>query len=240
MSKMKVSIIIPTYEEEKRLGSSLGKITRYMDSKNTDYEIIIIDDNSPDNTIKIAKIFPSKKIKIIRNEKRLGKGASVKMGINKASFPLILICDADLSTPIEEAGKLGKFIDSNEIVIGSRRTPDSDIEKSQSMKRSFFGKIFVLLTRILLGLNFEDTQCGFKLMKKEAAKKIFSIQKIKGYCFDAEILFIAQKLGYRIKEVGTKWIDNPEESKISPIKDGTKMFSDLLKIRIGWWFGLYK
>ncbi len=240
MAELEISVIIPTYKEEKRLGKTLRELIDFFDKKSERYELIIVDDNSPDKTIKVARGLKKDKIKIIKNSKRVGKGASVRIGIEKSKYSLILITDADLSTPIKELEKLKRYIKSFDIIIGSRRSSDSDIEKSQSMKRSFFGKVFVLLTRIILGLKFEDTQCGFKLIKKSVARDIFKIQKISGYCFDAEILFIAQKLSFRIKEVGTKWIDDPEESKIRPIRDGFRMLLDLIKIRIMWSIGLYK
>ncbi|MBN2102127.1 MAG: glycosyltransferase [Candidatus Aenigmarchaeota archaeon] len=240
MNSIELSVIIPTYKEEKRLGKTLENVTDFLGKIVSDFEIIIVDDNSPDNTIKVAKGFGNKKIKIIKNPKRVGKGASVRIGIEKSKYPLMLITDADLSTPIEEVSKLLKNKGRNDIVIGSRRSKDSDIKKSQPMKRSFFGKMFVLLTRIVLGLDFEDTQCGFKLMEAKAARDIFRIQKISGYCFDAEILFIAKKSGFLVKEVGTKWLDNPEESKIRPVRDGLKMLADLLRIRLMWSAGLYK
>jgi dolichyl-phosphate beta-glucosyltransferase len=201
-----LSIVIPVYNEEKRIEKTLNKILEYIKIKKIKYEIIIVDDFSKDKTIDVIKKF-KEKIIILKNNKNYGKGYSIKKGIENAKNELILFSDADLATPIEELDKMLGFINKFDIIIASRNLKESKIVIKQPFYRQLLGKTFPLLVRLLLISDIKDTQCGFKLFKNDIAKNIVKLQTINRFCFDVELLFIAKKLGYKIKEIPVIWID---------------------------------
>ncbi|MCM8802723.1 MAG: glycosyltransferase family 2 protein [Candidatus Omnitrophica bacterium] len=230
---MEISIIIPAYNEEKRILKTIEKVYKYFKEKKLDFEIIVVDDGSKDKTVEVVNEFLKEKneIKILKHEKNMGKGAAVKTGVLNASGDLILFTDADLSTPIEEFEKLKKKIeDGYDIAIGSRGLKESKIVIPQPFYRRIIGKIFPLLVRLIITNDFRDTQCGFKLFKREVAKKIFSQLKTEGFAFDVEILARAKKYGYKIAEVGIVWYNSPHSS-VRIFKDSFIMLFSLLKIR---------
>jgi len=230
---MEISIVIPAYNEEKRIEKTLKKIYEYFKEKGVEFEIIIVDDGSKDKTVEIVERFSldKKEIRILKHEKNMGKGAAVKTGILNAKGELILFTDADLSTPIEEFEKLKNEIENGyDIAIGSRALKDSKIIIPQPFYRRIIGRIFPLLVRLIVIKDFKDTQCGFKLFKNEAAKKIFSRLKINGFAFDVEVLARGKKEGFKIAEIGVVWYNSPE-SKVSVLKAPIKMFLELNKIK---------
>lgn len=245
---MEISVVIPAYNEQGRIKETLERISSYFSGKKIHHEIIVIDDGSTDKTAEIVEEFrefrnknagknKNADIVLLRNKTNMGKGFSVKKGVLNAKLSFLLISDADLSTPIEEAEKLLKY-SQYDIVIGSRALDRNYIKKKQPFYRDFSGRIFNLFVRMLVLKGFKDTQCGFKLFRADAAKKIFSRQRTYGYCFDVEILFIAAKNSYKIKEVPVLWY-NKEESKVSMLLDPLKMFFDLLRIRVNGVLGAY-
>ncbi|MFC1690536.1 dolichyl-phosphate beta-glucosyltransferase [Nanoarchaeota archaeon] len=239
MEKKEISIVIPAYNEEKRIGNSLKKILSYLKKNKFNFEIIVVDDGSTDNTIKIVKKINSN-IRIIKNNSNKGKGFSVRKGILSANKQLILFSDADLSTPIEELPRLIKAIeDDYDLAIGSRAITGAKIEIHQPFYREAIGRIFNKIVQTIATWGIKDTQCGFKLFKKKTAKEIFSRLTINNFGFDVEAIFIAKKKGYKIKEIPITWI-NSAGSKVSPVKDSIKMFLDLFKIRIYSLLGKYK
>lgn len=234
-----ISIVIPAYNEEKRIGKSIKQIVKYLDKKKYSYEVIVVDDGAIDNTIDVVKKAGNKYVRIIKNKKNMGKGYSVKTGILNAKYPLVLFSDSDLATPIEELDKFMEYIKNYDIVIASRNLKESDIKVKQPFCRQLMGKTFPLLVNLIALGGFRDTQCGFKLFKTNAAKKIVSLQTFNRFSFDVEILFIAKKLGYKIKEAPVVWIDK-EGSKVNPIKDSLEMLTDLFKIRLNNLLGKYE
>ena len=230
----KISIIIPCYNEAKVISQSLQEIKDFFNSKNWDYEVIVIDDGSTDNTVDLVKNF---EVKLLINEKNRGKGYSIKKGVQNSSGDLILFMDADMSTPIAEFDKLEAYLSEYDIIIGSRSIFGAQVEKRQSWYKQLFGKLGNLLIRLFLGLNFHDTQCGFKLFKKEV-RNIFAAQTLERWGFDFELLFIAKKRGYKIKEVGVRWV-NDEDSKVRR-SDYIKTFGEVVKVRLNSWRGKYK
>jgi len=229
-----LSLIIPAYNEEQRIAVTLDRIHDFLSSKKYDFEIILIDDGSRDGTVNVAaasKLAKENKLTILSNGLNKGKGFSVKTGIVNSGGEYILFSDADLSTPIEELDKLLGFIKNGyDIAIGSRALKDSEVKVHQSLCREVMGKAFNFLIKILLMNKLHDTQCGFKLFKSSAAKAIASNMKIDGFSFDVEMLYLAVKYGYSIKEVPVVWRNSPK-SKVNPLIDPAKMFFDLIKIK---------
>ena len=231
--KTSLSIVIPAFNEEKRLSASLDKILSYLKERNiTDYELVIVDNHSTDSTSEIIKKFclKDKRIIYIRNKNK-GKGYAIKRGVLSAKKRFILFSDADLSTPISELDKFLNISNDYDIIIGSRKK-----RIAQPLYRVIFGKVFYLLVIFLTGITFKDTQCGFKLFKSKVAKQIFKLQTLNHFSFDVELLYIA-KNKYKIKEFPVVWV-NSKESKVE-MKDSIRMFFDILKVRFNDFRGLY-
>jgi dolichyl-phosphate beta-glucosyltransferase len=222
---MKLSIVVPAYNEEKRIGDTLRKIINYADKKLPDYEILVVNDGSKDKTVDVVKRYADSRTRILQNPGNKGKGYSVKHGMMEAKGDFILFSDSDLATPIEEVEKLINFIDRYDVSFGSRQ-----LRKKQPILRKFIGRVFTLIVNILAVPGVKDTQCGFKLFRKECAKKIFSMMTMERFSFDVEILFLARKYGYKMKEVPVIWV-NKEGSKVHAIKDSYRMLRDIFKVR---------
>lgn len=224
------SIIIPAYNEEDRIEDSLKKIIEYTDVENIDVEIIVVDDGSKDNTVKIVSSFGDK-VRVIKQIKNQGKGAAVRRGMLEAKGDFRVFSDADLSTPIYELKKLIEFNEKGfDVCIGSRAVDASMIKEHQPWYREMMGKTFNHIVQLLVVKGIKDTQCGFKGFSKLAAEKIFSKAKIDGFAFDVELVFLAGKLNFKIAEIPVEWY-NDERSKVNPITDSSRMFYEILKIR---------
>jgi len=236
---MKYSIIIPAYNEEKRISKTVARILEFFEKKKVDFEIIVVNDGSNDKTSEAVKIFRNKKIRLLEFSPNHGKGFAVKQGMLNAKGDIILFSDADLSTPIEEFDKLINYIKDFDVIIGSRSIKGANVVKHQPFYRELMGKIFNKIVRLFTIRGIIDTQCGFKIFNQKAAKDVFSRTRITGFGFDVEALFLAKILKYKIKEVPVTWI-NDEQTKISPVKDSLKMFIEVLKVRINYWEGKYK
>jgi dolichyl-phosphate beta-glucosyltransferase len=227
---MTISIVIPAYNEETRLPSTLRAILDFMSARNEELELIVVDDGSKDNTIEVAKTF-LENVRVISLDKNSGKGAAVRAGMLAAKGDYIFFSDADLSTPIYELDKLLlELKNSSDIAIGSRALDYSSIKVHQPFYRELMGKTFNKIVQLLVVKGIQDTQCGFKGFKKSVVKEVFGKAEIDGFGFDVEIMYLANKLGYKIKEISVEWF-NDEQSKISPIKDSIKMLREILKIR---------
>ena len=231
------SIIIPAFNEGARVGATLEKVLAHVAERGWDAEIIAVDDGSRDNTVEIIRGYAEKNphLRLLQNPGNRGKGYSVRNGMLHAQGELLLFSDADLSAPIEEADKLfGAIAGGADIAIGSRWLQRDLQTHRQPFYRQMFGRIFNLLLRITLGLTFKDTQCGFKAFTRAAAKEIFPLQQIERWGFDPELLYLARKLNLRVEEVPVEWAHS-EGTRISPLRDGTRMFLEMLKIR---WNGM--
>jgi dolichyl-phosphate beta-glucosyltransferase len=226
-----LSIVIPCYNEEKILEKNLIIIQKYLELLQIKYEIILVNDGSIDNTEKIInKYVDNNKIKKFSYLINQGKGYAVKQGFFLSKYEYILFADMDNSTPIETIKDFDKNIKYYDIIIASRFKKNKLIKK-QSLLRRILGNCFRILVWILFGMNYYDTQCGFKLFKKECIKKISNKLKINRWAFDVEILYLAMKYKYYVSEQSVYWY-NREDSRVNPIKDSIKMFFDLLYIRI--------
>jgi glycosyltransferase involved in cell wall biosynthesis len=235
---MHLSIVIPCYNEEQRLGASLGRIREYLAPKSYEREVLVVNDGSKDRTSEVARaqqeLFSAAgvELRLLENPGNRGKGFSVKNGILSARGDIALFTDADLSAPITEADKLLGPIESGQydVVFASRALHDSVIPVHQSVIRETAGRTFNVLMRSIVGLRYKDTQCGFKAFRTEKARAVFDRQIIEGFGFDAEVLFIAQKLGLRMLELPVIW-SHVEGSKVGLFSDSRRMFTDLVKIR---------
>ena len=226
-----LSIIIPAYNEERRIASTLQRMQDYLSTKDFVWEIILVDDGSIDRTSEVARgMIRDERLTVIKNPINQGKGYSVKKGVLASNGEVILFSDADLSTAIEELDKMLLWINNDyDIVIGSRALPESIIAVNQPWYRQTMGRIFNLLVRTFILKGFKDTQCGFKCFKREAAIKVFNLLQLTGFAFDVEILFVARRFGLKIKELPVKWINSPE-SKVHLVKGSLSMFLELFKI----------
>ncbi|OGS24034.1 MAG: hypothetical protein A2314_02640 [Elusimicrobia bacterium RIFOXYB2_FULL_50_12] len=234
METPQISIVIPAYNESGRISLTLEKIINYFRASNAAFEIIVVDDGSADGTADVARSvcdrlsFP---VKIIADRPNRGKGCAVKTGMLAANGEYVLFTDADLSTPIEEFAGMKKEIDGGcDIVIGSRALKDSLIALRQPFYREWMGKIFNLFMRLIVGLNYRDTQCGFKLFNRRAATGVFGDMLTSNFAFDVEALLIAQRRGFKIKELPVKWLNSPV-SRVHILRDSFAMFSRLLALR---------
>ena len=239
-----VSIVIPAYEEQERLGSSLEKIVTYLRSSSTLAEIIVVDDGSRDETASTAEAFFSRvndiESKVIRYERNRGKGYAVKIGLQAAAADVALFTDADLSTPIEEMPKLIDPIRAGEfdVTFGSRALDRSLIGTHQPWRREQGGKVMNLIIRTMSGLSFSDTQCGFKAFEMSKFRPLLDVMTVDRFGFDVEFLFVANYNGLRLKEIPVRW-NNVEGSKVSVFRDTRRMFFELSQIRRNARKGLY-
>src|SRR5712692_9910110 len=228
-----ISIIIPAYNESARIGATLDKILACVAEHSWEAEVIVVNDGARDNTVEIVRQYVEKhpKLQLLENPGNRGKGYSVRKGMLHAGGEVLLFSDADLSSPIEEASKLFAAIkEGADIAIGSRWLRSDLQTQRQPLYRQLFGRVFNLLLRIILGLNFKDMPCGFKAFTGPAAKKIFPLQKIERWGFDPELLYLARKFKLKVVEVPVAWAHR-EGTRINPLRDGTKMFLEMLKIR---------
>ena len=231
------SIVIPAYNESARLGATLEKVLAYVHAQQWNAEVLVVDDGSRDNTAEIVRAYAAKDaaLRLVENPGNRGKGYSVRNGMLHALGQTVLFSDADLSSPIEEAPKLFAALEAGaDIAIGSRWLRAETQTQRQPLHRQIFGRIFNLLLRLTLGLHFADTQCGFKAFKRAAVDTIFPLQKIERWGFDPEILFLARKFGFKVKEVPVAW-GHSGGTRIHPLIDGSRMFQEMLRIR---WYDL--
>jgi len=229
------SIVIPAYNESARIGATLGKVLAYVHAQGWHAEVIVVNDGSRDNTAQIVQEFAQKDaaLRLIENPGNRGKGYSVRNGMLHSQGSIVLFSDADLSSPIEEAPKLFRALEEGaDVAIGSRWLRAETQTRRQPLHRQLFGRVFNLALRVTLGLQFADTQCGFKAFKQAAVKAIFPLQKIERWGFDPEILFLARKLGFKTKEVPVAW-GHSGGTRINPVIDGSRMVLEMLRVR--WW-----
>ena len=234
-----LSIVIPAYNEEKRLPSTLKKISGFLDKQDYLAEIVVVENGSSDRTLELANEF-TKQIPYLRvfHEDQNGKGRAVKRGMLEAVGDYRFICDADLSMPIEEVNNfIPPLLKNVEISIASREAPGA-VRYNEPEYRHFVGRVFNTLVRILALPGLHDSQCGFKCIRGDIAEEIFPVISIYGWAFDVEFLFIARKLGYKIVEIPVHWYYQ-DQSKINVLNDSLKMLADLLKIRWNSLRGLY-
>jgi len=239
---MKLSVIIPAYNEEKRLPKTLVEIDKYLKQQDYDYEILVVNDGSKDNTAKLVEELKPQiaNLKLINNKVNHGKGYVVRQGMLTALGEYRLFTDADNSTSIDQIEKMWPWFEKGyDVVIGSRDVKGAVLDPPQPFIRRFIGQIFKLIRKIICDVwGLQDTQCGFKCFRGEVAEEVFSRTKIDQFSFDVETLLIAKILGYKIKEIPVLWRNDPK-TKVT-LKSAIKMLPDLIKIR---WYkikGMYE
>ena len=231
-----LSVVIPAYNEESRLGPTLARMKQYLAPQSYTSEILVVNNASTDRTSEVAR---AAGVPVI-DEPRRGKGAAVRTGMLAARGEYALFSDADLSTPIEEVERLlDRLRGGSDIAIASRGLPESNIVKHQPWYRELVGRVGNLFVRLLAVHGIADTQCGFKLFPRELAQKLFRAQRLTGAAFDVELLFMAQRNGLKIAEVPVTWIDSPE-TRFNRVTDSLDALKDLVRIRVNWLLGRYR
>jgi dolichyl-phosphate beta-glucosyltransferase len=235
-----LSIVIPAYNEEKRLPESLPKILNFVRQQDYPIEVIVVDDGSTDQTAQVVREFQQDApfLSLIQVEHG-GKGHAVRAGMLKAIGDYLFLCDSDLSMPIEEVTKfVPPALDGYDVAIASREIRGAH-RYDEPAYRHLMGRVFNLIVNLLAVRGIQDTQAGFKCFQREAARRLFPLQTIKGWGFDVEILFIAQRNGLKIVEVPINWY-YMNRSQVRPVQDTYNMLREVLKVRINGWRGLYK
>lgn len=231
--KSDLSVIIPAYNEADRLGATLDSIRHYAAMRTGRVEVLVVDDGSTDGTPELVRDYPpgDLHLRLLVNDQNRGKGYSVRRGMLEATGDHLLMFDADGATPIEEVEKLQAAMTGDvEVAIGSRAMPESVIDPPPTFKRQLMRTAFAFVRGMLMLGDIRDTQCGFKLFHREAARKIFGLAVDDGFAFDCEVLALARHLGYGIAEVGVVW-RHQANSTVHPLRDSLRMMRALLRIR---------
>lgn len=236
MKSPALAVIVPAYNEARRLTDNLLTLLSYLETFRPEAELIVVDDGSTDATAELAKALfarrPDVSARVLRFSENRGKGHAVRAGLRATQATIALFCDADLSTPISELPKIVAPIEAGkyDLVLGSRALDRSLIGQHQPWRREQGGKVFNLIVRLFTGLPFSDTQCGFKAFRMEAARSIIAQGEVEGFGFDVELLFLAQRAGLRLLEVPVRW-DHHEGSKVHIVRDSLRMFGEVASLR---------
>lgn len=239
-----LSVVIPAYNEARRLPTTLRKVLDYLTEHYPDFELIVVDDGSTDDTVAVARevIGDEPRGRVIENE-HFGKGYTVRTGMLAATGKIVLFSDADLSTPIEDVERLLPWFEQGyDVVFGSREGGSNEQRVGEPFYRHLMGRIFNTLVRVIAVRGVQDTQCGFKALTHAATQDLFPrllvhdgsggpITQARVTGFDVELLYLAQKLGYRLKEVPVRWFYG-KESKVNPARDSFLLFRDLVQVRL--------
>ena len=227
---VELSVVIPAYNEASRLGDTLERVLPYLEKRGSTFEVLVVDDGSSDATVEVANEYAHRGVWVLELARNRGKGAALRHGVVASSGAKVLLSDADLSTPIQEVERLEPWLERADLVLGSRAVEGARIELRQPWHRELMGKTFNLLIRLLGFGAFRDTQCGFKLLQGEAARRLFPLLTIDRFAYDVELVWEAQRLGLRVVEVGVEWHDSPV-SRVRPWQDAPQMFRDVLRVR---------
>jgi dolichyl-phosphate beta-glucosyltransferase len=233
-----LSIIIPAYNEEKRLPKSLDQIVAFIQQQPEPMEVLVVENGSTDRTTEIAEEYAAEYPFIRLLHSTRGKGAAVRAGMMVGRGRYLFICDSDLSMPIAEVRKfLPPVLADYDVAIASREGPGAH-RYGEPHYRHLMGRVFNFIVRVLAVPGFQDTQCGFKSFRREVAREVFAAQTMTGWAFDVEALFIALRRGYRVVAVPINWYFDPD-SRVDPLRDTWRMVRDVARIRINGWRGVY-
>lgn len=227
---LELSVVIPAFNEESRIGETLRSVLDYLIQRSIDSEVIVVDDGSRDETVAVAERVGDPRIRIVQLPENQGKGAALRSGVLVSSGDWVLVTDADLSTPIEDLEKLQRWTEDADLIFGSRAVEGSRIELHQPRHREWMGRTFNRILQLLGLTTLRDTQCGFKLLRGPVARELFRKLSVTRFAYDVELTWVAQRAGYRVVEVGVRWRDSPA-SRVRPLRDSMRMFWDVVKIR---------
>jgi dolichyl-phosphate beta-glucosyltransferase len=225
-----LSVVIPAYNEQNRLAPGLDLALSYLERRGGTWELLVVDDGSRDDTVRVASGYADLGVRVLRHERNRGKGAAVKTGVLASRGARVLITDADFSTPIEDVEKLEARLGEAPVVIGSRAAEGAMVEKHQPFYREMMGKTFNLVIRMLGVRGLRDTQCGFKLVAGDVGRRLASELTVEGFAYDVELVWLARRHGYPIAEVGVVWVNSPD-SRVDPLRSSLSMLRDVILIR---------
>ena len=232
MKLSNISLVIPAYNEAKRFPDHLPEAADYLNARFEDYEVIVVDDGSQDDTAEVARSFDDrfKSLIVLRNPENRGKGYSVRRGVQAARFDYVLMSDADFSTPIQDLERLERVAGPDKLVVGSRAVRESDITRHQPFYRETMGKVFNVIVQGLVIRGIKDTQCGFKLISPMVKKRVIPLMQVNGFAFDVEMILLSRAAGIDVIEVGVRW-HNDERTKVRTIQDSLGMITEIIRIR---------
>lgn len=225
-----LSIVIPAFEEERRLGATLDRLVAWTANEVRTVELVVVDDGSTDRTSEVAAAPRTIEVHVLRHATNRGKGAALRTGVAATRGELVLLTDADLSTPISELARLEAALAAADVVFGSRSTAGARVVERQAFWRESSGKLFNLAIRLLGIRGLADTQCGFKLLRGDAARDLFARLTVDRFAFDVELVWLSRRLGYRVREVGVEWRNDPA-SRVSLWRDAPRMLLDVARFR---------
>jgi dolichyl-phosphate beta-glucosyltransferase len=233
-----LSVVIPANNEARRLGPTLDRVTEYLRARQDreqgpegEHEVLVVDDGSTDDTAARVEAHPDTMVRLVRQPENRGKGAALRRGVAESRGRRVLLCDADLSTPIQDVERLTPHLDDGaDVAIGSRAAEGADVQRHQPFYRELMGKTFNRIIRMLGVRGLRDTQCGFKLLDGEVARRLFGELRTEGFAFDVELVWLARRHGLRIDEVGVRWIDSPD-TRVHAVYDSARMLRDVLLMR---------
>lgn len=231
LESIRLSVVIPAYNEEQRLGGTLQRVQDYLENRRDPFEILVVDDGSVDRTTDVVEKFPDPPVQLLRLPENRGKGAALKAGVLASCGEWVLLCDADLSTPIEDLEILETRTKEASVVLGSRSVAESRVTQHQPFYREMMGKTFNGILRLLALVEERDTQCGFKLVRGDLARELFGELSIERFAYDVELVCLARDRGERIIEQGVRWQDSPN-SRVQPVRDSLSMLADVLRLRL--------
>lgn len=228
-----LSVVVPAFNEAARLGPTLDRLAAFARELPGGAEVVVVDDGSTDGTSDIAALRDLQGapwLRWIRLPANRGKGAALRAGVLASCGAEVLLCDADLSTPIEEYARLRPHLAEAALVLGSRGLVESRIERRQPRYRELMGRMFNLVVRAVAVGGIRDTQCGFKLLRGEVARQLFGRLRVDRFAYDVELIWLARRRGFAVAEVGVTWIDSPASS-VHALRDSARMLADILRIR---------
>jgi dolichyl-phosphate beta-glucosyltransferase len=226
---IRLSVVIPAYNEEERLGRTLNRVLEYLQNRGLAAEVLVVDDGSDDRTLEVAQGYPDPPVCALRLPENRGKGAALKSGVLASRGKWVLLCDADLSTPIEDLEVLESRAGEAPLILGSRAVRDSRVTQQQPFYREMMGKTFNRILRLLSLVEEQDTQCGFKLIRGDLARDLFADLSVQRFAYDVELVCLAKDRGAQVIEQGVRWEDSPN-SRVHPIRDSANMLMDVLRL----------
>jgi glycosyltransferase involved in cell wall biosynthesis len=229
-SPPELSVVIPAFNEERRIGPTLEAILAYLKGRGTTYEVLVADDGSSDDTVAVAETFSELGVRVLPAPENQGKGAATRRGVLASRGLRVLLTDADLSTPIDDLPRLEARLGEAAVVVGSRAVSESRVLEHQPLYRELMGKVFNRLIRLAGVHGIHDTQCGFKLLDGDAAHRVFAEMVTPGFAYDVELVWLARKLGFAVAEVGVTWVNSPD-TRVRALTDPPRMLLEIARFR---------